>query len=237
MNAGEDIGFTITVTNNGPGIAHDVTLSDTLPTGAGLSWSEDPDNPDCQIAAGKLSCAFGELGDDESVSVHISSPTTFASCGEIKNVAKADADNTDEVTADDTVTVQCPDSSLTKEADDATVSAGEQIGFTITVSQRRAGHGQGRHDQRSAALRAPASTGRSPAARRTARSRAPPSGDAALHRGRPRRRRRRSACTSSRHDVRVVQGVREQGERVTASNHATLKASDSTTVECPDLEI
>ena len=41
VNAGEDIGFTITVHNNGPGAAHDVALSDPLPDASGLDWSID----------------------------------------------------------------------------------------------------------------------------------------------------------------------------------------------------
>ena len=39
VNAGEPIGFTLTVFNTGAGNAKGVTLSDTLPTNAGLSWS------------------------------------------------------------------------------------------------------------------------------------------------------------------------------------------------------
>src|SRR6476646_5199961 len=39
VNAGEQIGFTMTVWNSGAGDAKGVTLSDTLPTNAGLSWS------------------------------------------------------------------------------------------------------------------------------------------------------------------------------------------------------
>ena len=39
VNAGEQIGFTLTVYNDGSGDAHGVTLSDTLPVKAGLSWS------------------------------------------------------------------------------------------------------------------------------------------------------------------------------------------------------
>src|SRR5436190_9982838 len=39
VNAGEQIGFTLTVSNSGAGDAKGVTLSDTLPTNPGLSWS------------------------------------------------------------------------------------------------------------------------------------------------------------------------------------------------------
>ena len=60
VNAGEDIGFTMTVWNSGNGDAHGVTLSDTLPTNAGLDWSIESQgagwNSTCAILAGVLSC-------------------------------------------------------------------------------------------------------------------------------------------------------------------------------------
>src|SRR5207237_5601498 len=42
VSAGDPIGFTIFVQNNGTGTAHTVTLSDALPTGTGIIWSESP---------------------------------------------------------------------------------------------------------------------------------------------------------------------------------------------------
>ena len=39
VNAGEQIGFTMTVWNTGAGDAKGVKLNDTLPTNAGLDWS------------------------------------------------------------------------------------------------------------------------------------------------------------------------------------------------------
>src|SRR5437764_1432823 len=39
VNVGQQIGFTMTVWNAGIGDAHGVTMSDVLPTNAGLSWS------------------------------------------------------------------------------------------------------------------------------------------------------------------------------------------------------
>jgi uncharacterized repeat protein (TIGR01451 family) len=135
VSAGDQIGFTLTVTNTGAGLAHDVTLTDTLPSNAGLSWSEDPDNTDCTIsAAGVLSCDFGDLAPGASASVHVSSLTTFASCGDIPNTGFADSNGSGSDDDSDTVTVQCPDLDLTKTADAASVSAGEQIGFVIKVT-------------------------------------------------------------------------------------------------------
>ena len=38
MNAGEQIGFTMTVWNSGSGDAKGASLNDVLPTAAGLNW-------------------------------------------------------------------------------------------------------------------------------------------------------------------------------------------------------
>ena len=44
VNAGDAIGFTIGVSNSGPGTATGVTLTDPLPGGSGVSWSISPAN-------------------------------------------------------------------------------------------------------------------------------------------------------------------------------------------------
>lgn len=134
VNAGSAIGFTLTVSNAGPGTANDVTVTDPLPTGAGIAWSIDPATEGCAIAGGALSCAIGNLGADDSVSVHITSSTTFASCAAYPNNASAAAANHPEVHAQATTTVQCPDLSITKTADAPSVNTGDAIGFTVTVS-------------------------------------------------------------------------------------------------------
>ena len=56
MSAGSPIGFLITVSNAGPGRATGVTLTDTLPTNAGLAWSIDGGTgaAQCAIAAGRV---------------------------------------------------------------------------------------------------------------------------------------------------------------------------------------
>ena len=77
----------ITATNTGAGEARAVTVTDTLPTAPGLSWTEAPDVPECAIAGGVLTCGFGTLGPGASKSVHIASPTTAASCARIDNTA------------------------------------------------------------------------------------------------------------------------------------------------------
>ena len=74
IDAGDTASFTITVTNNGPGIAKNVTLNDPLP--AGIAWQDD--SADCSITNGTLSCQFGDLDPGESRTVHVSGTTDAA---------------------------------------------------------------------------------------------------------------------------------------------------------------
>src|SRR4029077_8942051 len=54
VNAGEQIGFTVTLSNTGAGDAKNVTLTDNLPTAPGVTWSLD--TAGSSIPAG-ISCA------------------------------------------------------------------------------------------------------------------------------------------------------------------------------------
>jgi uncharacterized repeat protein (TIGR01451 family) len=135
VSAGSPIAFTIVVSNAGPGTATDVKVTDPLPTGTGIDWKIDPATPDCSIVTGTLTCTFGSLGAEDSRSVRITSPTEFLSCAEYQNEATATATNEQpDIQAHATTTVECPDLSITKTADEPQVNTGDQIGFKVTVS-------------------------------------------------------------------------------------------------------
>ena len=92
--APNQIGYTITVNSSGGGAATGVTLTDVLPTDAGLSWSIDPGTgAGCSITTGTLSCPIGDMASGSSFIVHISSPTTQ------DTVADSPVQNTASVTA------------------------------------------------------------------------------------------------------------------------------------------
>jgi uncharacterized repeat protein (TIGR01451 family) len=137
VSAGTAIGFGITAHNTGAGDATGALISDPLPTGDGIAWSIDSATGPltCGIAAGALSCT-GTLGAGAVETVHISSDTVFASCGTYDNTATLTAQNGGDLAPQGSAstTVECPDVSLTKTADAATVNAGEGIGFTVTAS-------------------------------------------------------------------------------------------------------
>jgi uncharacterized repeat protein (TIGR01451 family) len=85
VEAGQPIGFTITVTNAGPGTATGVHVSDTLPTDPGTHWTiqAQDDAGVCSInaAATILTCDKASLAAGAHFNVHIVSPTTVATAG------------------------------------------------------------------------------------------------------------------------------------------------------------
>lgn len=135
IGAGDTAAFTIVVGNAGAGIARTVTLSDTLP--AGVTWSED--SPDCSIGSGTLTCAFGDLGSGASRTFHVTGTTAGANCGTLTNTATASATNEASVNQGNnsstaTITVACPDVTVSKTASPDSISAGDTAAFTIVVS-------------------------------------------------------------------------------------------------------
>jgi LPXTG-motif cell wall-anchored protein/uncharacterized repeat protein (TIGR01451 family) len=126
--------------NENTGTAKNVVMNDPLPAGDGVDWSIDtqPATGTCSIsgAVGSqvLHCTLGDMGPGDSASVHIVSATTAASGGTYPNTATASADNNSPVNATATIVVQPPALTITKTADAPQVTAGDKIGFTITVA-------------------------------------------------------------------------------------------------------
>jgi uncharacterized repeat protein (TIGR01451 family) len=115
VTAGSPIGFQLTVSNTGAGTATGVTLTDVLPSTAGLNWSIDAGNttaPNCSIASGTLTCNIGSLTAGASVVVHLTSPTTTASCSTINNTGNVTSTNDGSGQSSASTTVDCPATGL-----------------------------------------------------------------------------------------------------------------------------
>src|SRR5690242_11044016 len=151
VNAGSPIGFTLTVYNDGSGAAHGVTLSDTLPTNAGLSWSIASQgagwNGSCAIAAGKLTCGpvtvpAGTTKAASTFTVHITSPTTGATGGDcptsgvVNNTGSVTTSNDGSDQSSASICVQAMvDLSVTKSGSPATQVLGTgNITWTMVVT-------------------------------------------------------------------------------------------------------
>jgi uncharacterized repeat protein (TIGR01451 family) len=141
VSTGTSIGFTVTVSNAGPGTATSVTLNDPLPAGSGVDWTISPAYAgpgSCSIIGSVgsqvLGCSFGDMANGASIPIHISSVTTAASAGTYPNTATASATNAPSVNASATIVVLAPNVQVLKTADNDTVSAGSAIGFTVTIT-------------------------------------------------------------------------------------------------------
>jgi uncharacterized repeat protein (TIGR01451 family) len=137
INAGENAVFTIVVTNNGPGPAEGVMLTDTLP--ADKTWSITSETADACSLGGdggnELTCDIGELADGATYTVEVTAPTTADNCGEEPNTATVSATNEDpEGTApnsdDALITVLCGGLEIIKTTDGQGPVAGVEFNVT-----------------------------------------------------------------------------------------------------------
>ena len=98
VDAGDPLGFMVTVANGGPGTAKGVTLSDPLPAGTtAAGWSIASGPAGCSIAGAvgsqTLDCSAVDLASGGSYSVHVVAATSFADCTTYDNTATASAAN------------------------------------------------------------------------------------------------------------------------------------------------
>jgi uncharacterized repeat protein (TIGR01451 family) len=150
VTAGDDVSYTLTVTNHGEGAATNVVLTDELP-GIGLgTWAitatENIDEEDCSIVGDLLTCSLDSaLASGDWFSVTVTATTDAGACPSIENDGSVSAANEpadDQYANEDsyTITVDCPDLVVIKEQVDENgeplsepVSAGEDAHFAIHV--------------------------------------------------------------------------------------------------------
>jgi len=140
VSTGDPVGFTITINNNGDDIASSVTLTDTLPTAAELSWSVGgTDAASCTITAGVVSCNFGDMTPGAVKTIRLTSPTQFLGgkgfCPTISSTATVMASNQPvSRSATASVRVSCPAVYIDVWPDTPSVVAGDPASFTVTVA-------------------------------------------------------------------------------------------------------
>ena len=140
VSAGSQIGFTVTLNNGSAGTATGLSVTDSLPPGTDVNWTID---------AGSTSPGWSISGSPPNQSL-VYSPTTLA--GNTRRartwsaaprvvvaaaiITRASFTTTNDGSGSDsaTETVLCATVSISKTADAASVSAGSQIGFTVTLS-------------------------------------------------------------------------------------------------------
>ena len=85
--AGQNITYTVSVTNNGPNTAVGVTVSDTLPAGTGFV-SATPSVGTCSSSS-PISCSLGDLVSGQNVTITVVASTSAATPASVTNTASA----------------------------------------------------------------------------------------------------------------------------------------------------
>jgi uncharacterized repeat protein (TIGR01451 family) len=147
VNAGDQIGFVITVSNGADaGTASGVSITDSLPGGTGtpnpVHWVVDAANTTasgCQITgsdgAQQLACGPDTLAPGGSVKVHVTAKTSANACGTYNNTADFTATNDGSGHASATEACNVVDLAITKSGSPATQDLGAgNITWTMVVT-------------------------------------------------------------------------------------------------------
>ena len=138
--AGEDLVYTVRVTNDGPDWATDVVVTDTLPTG--VTYVMDTDT--CvQGPPGILTCTLGDIPNGDfrefTIKVHVSPSLAPSGPVTIENVADVSSTTTDTDPADNSVTtattvIARADLSISKLGTPSPVIAGTELTYELTAT-------------------------------------------------------------------------------------------------------
>jgi hypothetical protein len=111
INAGDEIGFTITIASTGTGNATSVLLTDFLGfLPSNPTWTETTSNAACSFDVGPImTCIFGTIvSGAPPITLHLTAPTTQQDCGTVTNTATLQFGEEQSLFDDETVTVAGP---------------------------------------------------------------------------------------------------------------------------------
>ena len=139
VTAGNNLSYTLKVSNDGPDVATDVTVSDPLPATTSLV-SATTSAGACSHASGTVSCSLGDLAVGGTVTiVVVVTVGAGVTAEELTNTATAssptpDPDSSNNTATDTTDVVTSADLAVTKTATPATVHAGNKVTYTIKAT-------------------------------------------------------------------------------------------------------
>jgi uncharacterized repeat protein (TIGR01451 family) len=138
--AGTPFAYTIVVTNQGPGTATGVVVTDPLPSGTSAASSSSTVGT-CSGTT-TVTCNVGTLANGASATITINVTGTPATTGVMTNTATVTSTTTDPDPTDDsdsadiTVTPNQADLSITKSASTSSITAGATFSYTIVVTNQ-----------------------------------------------------------------------------------------------------
>jgi uncharacterized repeat protein (TIGR01451 family) len=137
-NVGDQITFTVTLSNQGPDAATNVQLHDLLPTGVSLV-AATPSQGSYDGATGVWTVGTVSNGGVQTLSIiaTVVSPVTATNTGSISHADQFDPNTANNsASATETPQPQQADLSVSKTVSDATPNVGDQITFTVTLSNQ-----------------------------------------------------------------------------------------------------
>ncbi len=136
--AGNRLSYTLTVTNSGPAIATQVTLTDTLPSGVTFA-SATPDQGTCSHSGGIVTCDLVILASGDTAQVVIRVDVSSTTAGVITNTVHVTARQPDPNPINNTnvienTTVLQTDLAIIKSDSPDPVMAGDDLVYTVIVA-------------------------------------------------------------------------------------------------------
>jgi uncharacterized repeat protein (TIGR01451 family)/CSLREA domain-containing protein len=140
-HGGDDLTYTLTVHDDGPGDATGVTLTDPLPDGATFG-SATASQGSCSEDGGVVTCSLGDLADGDAAAVtlvvttaEVDEETTLTNSASV-DADEADPDDANDAASDDTTLEPAGDADLSiLSFDDAPdpVTGGYLVGYTVVI--------------------------------------------------------------------------------------------------------
>ncbi|NYJ01717.1 putative repeat protein (TIGR01451 family)/fimbrial isopeptide formation D2 family protein/LPXTG-motif cell wall-anchored protein [Nocardioides thalensis] len=131
---------TLTVTNDGPNTARQVSVRDPLPAGWAHDGFDAPDGVTCEVVDREARCDVGSIPDGDSVVIrlrgHLQQSTDATSLTNIAYVdtTSYDPDLSDNVSSDTFGVVRSADLAITKTAGRSSAPAGGAVRYTLEVT-------------------------------------------------------------------------------------------------------
>ena len=137
VTVGEDVTYTITVTNNGPDAAESVALTDNLP-GSVTFVNANPSQGSCSQSNGVLTCSLGNInnGANATVTVVVKTTTTGAIINNASVTSNTNDPNSSNNSTSEQTTVNdlTADLSITKSDAVDPVTVGDNVTYTVAVT-------------------------------------------------------------------------------------------------------